>query len=297
MGYSAKAVANYFLEQYEDTKISPLKVQKLVYIAHGWHWAFHNESLVDDEHAEAWEYGPIFASLFHEFKIFGREPIKGLASEIYIGKYGKTVTHTPKIPLDDDRTCRFLDKVWEQYGGHSASTLSSMCHHTDPWFKARVGDSKKKNVHIDDGEIKKYYECKLEQNKNRQQESNDDYGNLGEESTEGHEGDFSRKDEYACLDAEHRRQLSNATIEAVKKMGLRVKRLRLLGEALSELATNFALGCMGFAITIGAVIMGLFVAAVMVGYVWFEGGSWVWDLWTDWIDEATSADIGGTGKA
>ena len=42
MGYSAKAVANYFLSKYGRKKgITPLKIQKLVYIAHGWHMACH----------------------------------------------------------------------------------------------------------------------------------------------------------------------------------------------------------------------------------------------------------------
>ena len=169
MGYSAKAVANYFLEQYGGTKISPLKIQKLVYIAHGWHWAFHDKPLVSDEHAEAWEYGPVFASLFHEFKHLGRDPIKGLAMESDIDESQGLVVRTPRIPLEDERTCRFLDKVWEEYGGHSASALSTICHRQGtPWHKARQDDYRR-NAHIDDDEIKLHYVEKRKQNLNRQE--------------------------------------------------------------------------------------------------------------------------------
>lgn len=54
--YSAKEIANYFLELSAKKDISPLKIQKLVYIAHGWHLALYGEPLVQDELAEAWEY-------------------------------------------------------------------------------------------------------------------------------------------------------------------------------------------------------------------------------------------------
>lgn len=63
VGYSAKAVANYFLAQYGKHGLNPLKLQKLVYIAHGWNLAVRNQPLVDNELPEAWEYGPVFASL------------------------------------------------------------------------------------------------------------------------------------------------------------------------------------------------------------------------------------------
>ena len=80
MGYSAFAVANYFLRLGRDSgeEITPLKIQKLVYIAHGYHLAFtasdnspNGLPLVDDEFAEAWQYGPVFPSLYHHFKRFG----------------------------------------------------------------------------------------------------------------------------------------------------------------------------------------------------------------------------------
>ena len=82
MGYSAKAVANYFLAKYGKHGITPLKMQKLVYLSHGWYLAFYDEPLVDDEYAEAWRYGPVFDSLYHEFKHRGRLPITNPARDI-----------------------------------------------------------------------------------------------------------------------------------------------------------------------------------------------------------------------
>jgi len=45
-----------------------MKLQKLVYYAHGWHLALNNEPLIDEQ-VECWQYGPVISSLFHEFKI------------------------------------------------------------------------------------------------------------------------------------------------------------------------------------------------------------------------------------
>lgn len=67
--YSAKAIANKFLDiaESEGAKIDPMKMQKLVYIAHGWGLGFLGEPLITQD-IEAWKYGPIISDLYHEFK-------------------------------------------------------------------------------------------------------------------------------------------------------------------------------------------------------------------------------------
>ena len=112
MGYSAKHVANYFLSNHRDTGITPLKLQKIVYIAHGWYMANYEDPLVDDEFAEAWPYGPVFPSLYHEFKHVNRRPITAMATE-FSGENYDVELQTPQIPEDDVRTRTLLDKVWE----------------------------------------------------------------------------------------------------------------------------------------------------------------------------------------
>ena len=165
-GYSAKAVANYFLERYMDEGITPLKIQKLVYIAHGWHLALEQKPLVNDEYAEAWQFGPVFASLYHEFKHIGREPILELATETYLDQDGKPKTKTPRVREDDKDVRDILDRIWEVYGGYSASQLSAMCHRQDsPWHEVHVRD-KSRNAHIPNERIKIYYEGKMTQEQN-----------------------------------------------------------------------------------------------------------------------------------
>jgi len=168
MGYSAKAVANYFLSEYRKNGITPLKLQKLVYISHGWYLAVHDLPLIDDEYAEAWPYGPVFPSLYHEFKHRGRMAILDLAKDIDVNDFDPDTlcfpSYTPMIKDNDTKI--FLNKIWDVYGGYSGSQLSKLCHEPDsPWHKARKKDPNKRNPNIDENEIKKHYKIILQKNK------------------------------------------------------------------------------------------------------------------------------------
>lgn len=51
-----------------------MKLQKLLYFAHGLHLALRGMPLIR-EPVEAWKYGPVFPSLYHKFKIFFSGPV------------------------------------------------------------------------------------------------------------------------------------------------------------------------------------------------------------------------------
>ena len=160
--YSAKAAANFFLSKFRNSGITPLKIQKLVYVAHGWHLAIYDERLVSDEYAEAWEYGPVFPSLYHAFKYRGYLPIYELATKIDIDR---NVT-TPRIARGDKKTKALLGKIWEIYGDMSGMQLSTLCHQPgSPWALAREASNGRRNTHIEDEEIRKHYFEKLERNR------------------------------------------------------------------------------------------------------------------------------------
>ena len=71
------AVANEFLglAKKEKIEISNLKLIKLMYIAQGLSLSLSDRALFPDP-IEAWKYGPVISSIYHEFKHFGRNPIK-----------------------------------------------------------------------------------------------------------------------------------------------------------------------------------------------------------------------------
>jgi len=76
MAYPVLEIANEFIERgkKDDELIDLLKLQKLVYLAHGWNLAFRNEPLVR-ETVKAWKYGPVFPDLYDATKDHGRQPI------------------------------------------------------------------------------------------------------------------------------------------------------------------------------------------------------------------------------
>src|SRR5215467_7486621 len=107
MAYPAKAVANEFLylAKEERRPVTPMQLLKLVYFAHGWYLALTGERLID-ERVEAWKYGPVVPSIYHEFKRFGNEPITEYATETKVmNRNGKLslMLEQVRIPDTDQR--------------------------------------------------------------------------------------------------------------------------------------------------------------------------------------------------
>lgn len=162
MAYNTKAVANYLLElaQMRKLELSPMKLQKLIYFAHGWHLALSNGSPLIAEPIEAWQYGPVVESIYHEFKNFGDTPIQRFAEELDMREFKKI---TPILSDADKRNLSvFLNSILDIYGPLSAIQLSNMTHESDtPWAEtwAQMGGMRT-NQDIDDDKIKSYFDRK-----------------------------------------------------------------------------------------------------------------------------------------
>ena len=162
--YSAGAIANYLLDKADkcDITISPMKVIKLAYLSHGWYLAYTKDSMVN-EYVEAWDWGPVFPSLYHEFKKFKKFPIDDRAREwkgiSLVESTIHGVSENPTFP-----TVPFLDKVWEVYGNWTALELSELTHRVgSPWHTVRFSPTYKgRRDIIDDDLIYEYYRKKLD---------------------------------------------------------------------------------------------------------------------------------------
>ncbi len=157
MAYSSLAIANFFIEkalQEKSEDLTPMKLQKLVYFAHGWFLALKKSPLLVDR-IQAWQYGPVIKDLYHETKKWGNSAIDSLIS-IFDGQQLKFIT--PKV--DDAEIKDFLQSIWVAYSKHSAIKLSNATHlEGSPWditIKENKGDVGR-NIIIDDNTIQTYF--------------------------------------------------------------------------------------------------------------------------------------------
>jgi uncharacterized phage-associated protein len=117
MPYFAAQIANEFIRRgrTENITVDPLKIQKLVYLAHGWHLAFLDTPLIR-EHVEAWKYGPVVPLLYRAFRHFGFSSID------------KEIKVPDNAPPLVGQTLALLGEVWKTYAHKSGLVLSMLTH-------------------------------------------------------------------------------------------------------------------------------------------------------------------------
>lgn len=135
---SALSVANYFIDlaKRDGVEIKPLKLMKLVYIAHGFMLAIMDRSVFSPrfDRVEAWKYGPVVPSVYHSFKQYRNNPItdKTVIFESTDELFSDATVVTPN--LQDENAKQVCEFVWGRYGGITDSKLVSILHgENTPW--------------------------------------------------------------------------------------------------------------------------------------------------------------------
>lgn len=160
---NALAVANYFLGKSFETgePVTPMKLVKLVYIAHGWHLALTGRPLIA-EPVQAWKYGPVIDQVYHRFKKFGGDPIIEQAHFLTPGG------QTQYFQLNDFTAKDILDRVWEVYSNYDGVQLSALTHQSGtPWDVVWNGGegTKREGVMIPNELIRQHYAEKADANR------------------------------------------------------------------------------------------------------------------------------------
>lgn len=117
--------------------LTPLKLQKLLYLAQGWSFVWDNKAAFSDEF-EAWQYGPVNEKVYEEFKKYGRSEIperEGIGS------------------LRDRDVKETLAAIWIEFGKKTAYDLVELTHQQKPWR-----DAYSKGTKITNASIKKYFQ-------------------------------------------------------------------------------------------------------------------------------------------
>lgn len=111
--------------------IDPMKLQKLVYISHGWNLAILVDPLISQA-VKAWKYGPVIPDLYHEFKEFGADPIARKARRVD-PETGSLVDFPAEIASE---TVQVVDRVWDSYKDYTGVQLSTLTHQPGtPWHQ------------------------------------------------------------------------------------------------------------------------------------------------------------------
>jgi len=159
MPFPATAVANEFLTIAiaEGKELSPMKLQKLVYFAHGWYLALTGEPLIS-ERIEAWQYGPVIPSLYREFKEYGNAPVVTPAFEVRYDGWKPSFVVSKLGDSGDgvNKARQVIKKVWQLYGEYSSVRLSNATHVPgSPWSEVYKEGSR--HTIIPDDTIKTYF--------------------------------------------------------------------------------------------------------------------------------------------
>lgn len=134
MSHNPKAIANFIIKIGRDLDKVPsnLAINKIAYFAHGCYLAKFGEPLIDAK-IEAWQFGPVFREIYHEFKRFENRSVTEFARE-YDADIDDVVNVGWHLPHDQEK---FLEEVITGYLQMSAGYLVRLSHLEDgPWHNA-----------------------------------------------------------------------------------------------------------------------------------------------------------------
>ena len=115
-------IVNYFLSDTndrDDSDISNLKLQKLIYYAQAFHLAIYELPFFDEDF-EAWTHGPVCPEIHHKYKHYKSSPIP-LTSDF----------EPDLFTLDQ---LDLLNEINDVFGQYSAWKLRNMTHSEAPWL-------------------------------------------------------------------------------------------------------------------------------------------------------------------
>ena len=143
--FDPRAIANEFLTR-NGGRMEQKKLQKLVYIAHGWTLAICKAPLTKGS-VEAWDGGPVYRVIWNHLRDRGYDPEDGMLHTPFGGHYKADLSTTER---------EIIDHVWDRYGSYSGQDLSRMTHQPGtPWSNAYF--EKGRNEPLSEKEIQGHF--------------------------------------------------------------------------------------------------------------------------------------------
>lgn len=157
----AKLTLLYFFEN--GISVCPLKLQKILYYIQSWYLVYFDKQLLFEEKPEAWVNGPVYRSIYNQFKHIGiYDQIKkdDIDLDISLKEMKK------KLMLDKEQES-FLEAIYHNYGTMSHDKLVFLTHSEKPWSEKREGlspfDYSSEEISIDT--MYSYYKERIDKKK------------------------------------------------------------------------------------------------------------------------------------
>ena len=147
--YDARVIANELIKRHGVNTLTPMQVQKLTYLCHGWSLGLYGEPL-SRQQVEAWRWGPVIPAVYYELRQYGGRPVPELVNLSALG-------FEPDDALLSEREADLVEQVVEVYGDFTGPQLSTLTHKPgSPWDQVwRPGRGRP--AVIPDRIIRRYY--------------------------------------------------------------------------------------------------------------------------------------------
>ncbi len=117
--YDALTIAKWIINKIHP---EPLKLQKLLYLAQGYSYAFYDRPLFNDD-IEGWVHGPVVRDVYNMFKEY---------------QYNSIDISYELEELDEEAE-DVLNYVINNYSKYDSKYLEELSHEQEPWILSRMG--------------------------------------------------------------------------------------------------------------------------------------------------------------
>lgn len=121
-----------------EIPINHLKLQKVLYYTQAWHLVYFDKFAIFDDLPEAWVNGPVYKSVYNQFKSKGKYENFELAEQ-YRDKIDDLFYAAKQKLVLDEKQWQFLQAVLDKYALMSHEKLVMLTHSEKPWNEARAG--------------------------------------------------------------------------------------------------------------------------------------------------------------
>lgn len=129
--HDVRGIANFILDVADERglKITNMALNKIIYFVHCDYLIENKEPLVGAK-IEAWEHGPVFREVYHEFKRWSDAAIRGRATKVDV-ESGDIVEARESL---EEAEANYLKELVARYLSFTAAQLRAISHRAGgPW--------------------------------------------------------------------------------------------------------------------------------------------------------------------